>query len=409
MHVLILNQYALPAGSAGITRHGDIGAELVRRGHEVTVIASDYDYLRRTPGTRRASEELTRDGVRFVWLRTGSYTKNDSGRVKSMLRYGYRAAIAAVRVEPRPDVIVGSSPHLLAPLAAAVAARWLRVPWVMEVRDFWPAALVDLGALRSGSLTHRMLQRLERRLYSSSARIVSVPPNGACRMTELGLDPGKVVHVPNGVHPEPDTRELPETLNTILSDVDDQFVIGYTGAIGMAHDLETALLGMAELSATDAAATLLLVGDGVKRAPLMQVASRQALTNVHFHPAIDKATIPALLHRCDACLMQAGNADYFKYGLSPNKLFDYFAAGKPVLIASAHPTVVEEAGAGIRFQPGDPGAFADAVRRLRSLSPEERREMGRRGQELARTTYSIQAIADRYEQVLREVVAPGAS
>ena len=190
--------------------------------------------------------------------------------------------------------------------------------------------------------------------------------------------------------------------------MDDQFVIGYTGAIGMAHDLETALSGMAELSATDAAATLLLVGDGVKRAALMQVASRQGLTNVHFHPAIDKGTVPALLHRCDACLMQAGNADYFKYGLSPNKLFDYFAAGKPVLIASAHPTVVEEAGAGIRFQPGDPGAFADAVRRLRSLSPEERREMGRRGQELARTTYSIQAIADRYEQVLREVVAPGA-
>ena len=44
MRILILNQYALPAGEAGITRHGDIGAELVRRGHDVTVIASDFDY-----------------------------------------------------------------------------------------------------------------------------------------------------------------------------------------------------------------------------------------------------------------------------------------------------------------------------------------------------------------------------
>ena len=171
------------------------------------MIASEYDYLRRSSAKRGTGEELTKDGVRFIWLQTGSYSKNDSGRVKSMLRYGYRAARAAVRLDPRPEhrrLVAASAGTSRRGRGRALAARPVGDggagllaggaggPWSLAVRE--PYA--------------RMLQWLERRLYSSSARIVSVPPNGACRMTELGLDPGKVVHVPNGVHPEPDTREL---------------------------------------------------------------------------------------------------------------------------------------------------------------------------------------------------------
>ena len=81
MRVLIFNQYALPAGEAGITRHGDIGAELVRRGHAVTVITSDFDYFTRQR-TRRAGQTTvtSHDGVTFVWLRTGAYVGNDRRR-----------------------------------------------------------------------------------------------------------------------------------------------------------------------------------------------------------------------------------------------------------------------------------------------------------------------------------------
>ena len=84
MRILILNQYALPAGEAGITRHGDIGAELVRRGHEVTVVASDFDYFTRQHVERTATGHTTsHDGVRFHWLRTGQYDANDRRRFRS--------------------------------------------------------------------------------------------------------------------------------------------------------------------------------------------------------------------------------------------------------------------------------------------------------------------------------------
>jgi glycosyltransferase involved in cell wall biosynthesis len=110
-----------------------------------------------------------------------------------------------------------------------------------------------------------------------------------------------------------------------------------------------------------------------------------------------------LLRSADACLMQAGASDYFKYGLSPNKLFDYFAAGKPVLISSAYPTIVDEADAGIRFAPGDPAALADAIVRMMELTPEARERMGERGRQLVETRYSISRIADQYEDLLKQV------
>lgn len=416
MRIVFLNQYALPAGSAGITRHADIGAELVRRGHDVTIIASTYDYLRRRGSRRAQGVEIGPDGVQFVWLDTGAYAGNDRGRTVSMVRYGQAAARATIRLDPCPDVIVGSSAHLLAGLAALVAARRLRVPWVLEVRDFWPSALVDLGAIKRGGMTHRALLRLERYLYERAARIVSVPPNGTLRLRELGLRTGTLVHVPNfSAAPastddaSPTATAMPPTLDAAFGAFAGRFILVYAGSLGQAQGWQSALEALAELGHTDArraaAIGLILIGDGVQRAALERSITELGLDNVLIHGPIDKAAVPAALARADAGVLQLGDAGFLKYGLSPNKLFDYFAAGKPVLIASAHPTIVDEAGAGLRYEPGDPGAFTEAVTRLMELPADERRRMGERGRELVRTRYSIGAVTDTYEALLREVIA----
>lgn len=407
MHVLILNQYALPAGSAGITRHGDLAAQLVRRGHQVTVIASNYDYLLRQPGKHVSQSEVTDDGVRFIWLETGSYSANDRNRVRSILQYTWKAAWAAARVRPRPDIVVASSPHPLAGLSGIAAAFARRLPWVFEVRDFWPSALLDLGAVQAGSLTHRALSLVERISYAASARVVVVPPRGHLRLEELGFDGSKAIHIPNGTGLTKPPGELPETLAAALRDLNGKFLIAYTGAIGVPQSFESAIQGMARLAkdggrASDA--VLLLIGSGVRRDALRQVVHHLKLQNVIFHGPVDKPAVAAVLARSDACLVQLGALDNFRYGLSPNKLFDYMGAGKPVLIAADYPTVVDEENAGIRFRPGDADAFADAVLRLMHTPEAERVAMGERGRALVRARYSVQAIADQYERLLEDVV-----
>ena len=411
MRVLILNQYALPAGEAGITRHGDIGAELVRRGHAVTVIASDYDYFTRRR-THRAVETSTtaHDGVTFVWLKTGSYVGNDRRRMSSMVRYAVAATWAGLRERPRPDVVIGSSPQPLAPLAAEAVARVRHVPWVFEARDIWPSALVDLNAITRNGRTHRTLERLERHMYAHANAVVSVPPRGARRLEELGLDPTKCTHIPNGATtlmsaPGP----IPDTLDRLIEEGRGRFLLVYAGAIGVPHGFETVVEGVRCLKETRPDVyerlSVLIVGDGVAASSMRRAAEEGGLEHLRIHPAVDKAAARSLLLTADACLMQAADSDHFKYGLSPNKLFDYFAAGKPVLISSAHPTLVDENDAGIRFAPGDPEALAQAIVRVMDMPEAERTAMGDRGRQLVGREYSIQAITDRYESLLQRLVA----
>ena len=143
--------------------------------------------------------------------------------------------------------------------------------------------------------------------------------------------------------------------------MDGRFVITYLGALGVPQGFETALDGMALLQRHDQkdaeTAALLLIGDGVRRKVLMEYVRVSGIGNVLFHEPIEKGSLGAVLAQSDACLLQLGALDNFKYGLSPNKLFDYFGAGKPVLIAAEYPTIVDEAHAGIRFRPGDPDGF----------------------------------------------------
>jgi glycosyltransferase involved in cell wall biosynthesis len=411
MHVLILNQYALPSGEAGITRHGDIGAELVARGHKVTVIASDYDYFSREPTRRGAGGKATRHrGVKFAWLGTGAYVANDRRRMLSMGRYGMAASWAGLRERPARAVVSGASPQPLAPLAASMVARRRRVPWIFEARDIWPSALVDLGAIARNGMTHRILVRLERHLYATATAVVSVPPRGALRLAELGLNPAKVVHIPNGASTdvtEPTT--MPESLESVLQQADDRFVLAYTGAIGVPHDFDTLVNAMRLLRDTRREVydrlAVLLVGDGVAVARTLARADAVGLDNLHHHAPIPKSAVRSFLARADGCLMHAAASDHFRYGFSPNKLFDYFAAGQPVLIASAYPTLVDEADAGIRYLPGNPASLAEAIVTMMNTSEAERRQMGDRGRRLVDTDYSIAAITDRYEALLEKVVA----
>jgi len=411
MRVLILNQYALPSGEAGITRHGDIGAELVRRGHDVTVIASDFDYLTRQPTQRRFNERVTRhDRVKFEWLRTGAYIGNDRRRVASMIRYAMAATWAGLQSRPLPDVIIGSSPQPLAPLAASMVARLRNVPWVFEARDFWPSALVDMKAIGPNGHIYGLLERLERYLYVNANAVVSVPPRGSMRLQELGVDATKCIHIPNAastVLTEP--GRIPDSLDRLMQRTARRFVLIYTGAIGVMQDFDTVLAGVSHLKATHQELyrrlLILIVGGGVASEITIRKAAELGLDHLHVHPAVPKSAARSLLLRADACLLSLASADVFRYGLSPNKLFDYLAAGKPVLISSAYPTLVDDAQAGIRFEPGNPASVAEAIVAIMSISSAERESMGERGRRLATEDYSIKVITDRYEGLLHELVS----
>lgn len=373
------------------------------------VIASRFNYLTREEwGNGRSPSEEVHSGVRFAWLDTGTYRKNDRSRIRSMLSYLARASVAGLRAKNRPDIVLASSPHLLAGVAGALVAAWHRVPFVFEVRDLWPAILVDLGAIRSGSWAHRALEMLERWLYRRARLVIFVPPQGQRRLAELGLAHKHSIHIPNGADLLGEAEALPDTLESMMSSLEGRRVLMYTGAHGIANDLATVIRALDELrvrwpAVYEGMATV-FIGDGSEKPALARLIEAGNHTAAFMHSPVSKAAIPAALRHADALLVSVAPAVAHSYGLSPNKLYDYMAAGRPVLVASHVPTLADVSGAGVRYEPGDAVGLAEAIVSLFTSDETERTAMGTRARTAVEQEFGLEAVADRLEASLNGIL-----
>ncbi|SMB80436.1 glycosyltransferase family 4 protein [Deinococcus hopiensis] len=405
LHVWFVNHYALAPDQAGGTRHHTLARLMQAQDVDVTLIASSVDYTSRQDTRLTTGETLKikrEEGVRFVWIRTPTYTGNNLGRGRNMLAFAQ--AVLALRPSdelPRPDVVIGSSPHLFAAGAAWVLARKFGVPFVLEIRDIWPKTLVDLGGMSEHHPLVLVFGWLERWLYRHAAVVVSLLPGSRGHIEEVAGRSVPFMWLPNGIDVQP-LRQFSPTGQR------DTFDVVYAGAHGAANSLDTVLEAAAVLrrSADPRAATIrfVLVGDGPEKARLQGVAEERGLTNVVFRAPVPKRQVPEVLAGADACLMPLKDSPVFKHGVSPNKLFDYFSAARPVIFAINTPlSAVEEAGAGLSIQPEDPQALADAALRLAALAPQEREAMGERGLAYVAEHHDMKRLARRLANVLHVV------
>jgi glycosyltransferase involved in cell wall biosynthesis len=400
MTIWIVNHYAAPPSRAGGTRHYSLLRELIRRGHSGTIFASSFDHITRRevslePGERcRVAVEA---GVPFVWVRTPGYSGNTAARLWNMLVFTGRVwAKAGMDRHGRPDVILGSSPHLFAALAAYRCARRYQIPFVLEVRDLWPESLVELGQIPRYHPVVMALGRIERFLYERADRIISLLPSALEYIRGRGGDWQKVVHIPNGV--ALDLIPMPEP-----PPAREMFTLMYAGAHGQANGLDT-LLDAAILLNREGwqdKLSVRLLGDGPERGRLEGRVRSEQMRNVSIEGPIAKENVFHILEQADACILILRNASIFRYGISPNKLFDYMAAGRPVILSvNSMNNPVEEAGAGFTLAPEDPKALAECIKRLAGLSPVERWEMGMRGRRYVEQHHSVARLAGQLELTL---------
>ncbi|MEM0488466.1 MAG: glycosyltransferase family 4 protein [Candidatus Bathyarchaeia archaeon] len=409
MNIWIFNQYAVTPDLPGGTRHYDLGQELARRGHHVVIIATSFHHhmhkeTRLKPGERWKIENV--NGVKFVWLRTPSYWRNDWRRVWNMLvfalrawRFGQKLPKLAPEVG-RPEVVIGSSPHLLIPLAAYWVARHYRVPFVMEVRDLWPQTIIDMGKLSATHPIIKVLQALERFLYRQAKLIITVLPQAHKYITALGIPQERIFWIPNGVDLSRfGNLEPPSAVAEI-------FKVMYLGAHGQANALDV-LIHAAKVVQDRGFAEIrfILVGEGPEKPRLMALAQELRLANVEFREPVPKNEVPTLLHTADATIFILHDITLYKYGISLNKLFDYLAAGKPVVIAGKPANnPVEEARCGLTVPPREPQALAEAVIKLYQMPREEREAMGRRGREYVEKHHNITRLAEHLEKALLQAI-----
>ena len=399
--VWIFNHYAQEPGVPGGTRHYSLARHLLDSNWRSVVIAASTEH--NTGRQRLLAHENTRletfNGVPFLWVRTPEYEGNGIARTKNMLAYSWKAWLpATTRQLPRPDVVIGSSVHPFAAVAGLLLARRFRVPFVFEVRDLWPQTLIDMGKLSSNGIPARLMKSLEKWLYRKAAKIIVLLPRAQNYIVPLGIPKNQIVYIPNGV----EVGEIPIPANQSSA-----FTLMYFGAHGQANGLETLLLSMKILAqqGREGGLRLRMIGDGAQRRSLIAMATQLGLLNVSFEEAVSKSEIPNLAAQADAFIISVLDLpNLYRFGVSMNKLFDYLAANRPIILAGNIPqNPVAESNSGITVAPNNPEALAGAIATLASLPISERTRMGAAGFEFVKANHSFALLAKRLAAVLDDV------
>ncbi|MGD0294797.1 MAG: glycosyltransferase family 4 protein [Terracidiphilus sp.] len=410
MKILIVHQYYLMPGQPGGSRFNDMARIWAEQGHKVTVIAGTVDHASGKRPEQYDGHWISKenDGAVLVYRChvPTTYSCSYLGRMWAFVGFTLSASTAALRV-PQPDIVIATSPPLVAAIPGWIAARLSRhpVPWIFEVRDLWPESAVTTGVLRAGSLLTKLLYALERWACRTACKINVLTPAFQSDMEKRALATStKFCFVPNGADtvaffPGPRDNETRRQLGW-----GDQFVVMYAGAHGRANALYQLIEAATELQ--DRADILIAcIGDGPDRQRLTEEVEGRSLKNIRFYGARPKASMPEIVNACDAGAAVLQNNPTFRT-VYPNKVFDYMSCARPVLLAidgAARTLVCEQAKAGVFAEPENGQAIASAIRFLAD-HPEIRAEMAANGRRWVLENASRDALAARYLDVITGLV-----
>lgn len=399
MNIWILNHYA-DAPDRPTTRSYDLGKQLVDKGHQVTIFAAGFSHYNFTeqrlePGEKSRKEDWC--GVRFIWLKTFPYCRNDWRRALNMLSYSWRAFWTGRSIKEKPDVIIGTCVHPLAALTGYLLSKVKHARFFFEVTDLWPETLIELGRMRRNGLAARVLRRLEKFLYHKSEKIIMLLGNTHEYVASLGEDPSKIVWIPNGVD-----LDRYHNLRKYDGRFSDRFTIMYLGGLVQSNKIDSVLEAAGILQKRgEGRVRFVFVGDGTDKDRLLQRAEDLQLRNVEFRGLIPKTKLAETMSDADAFVFSLRKLNLYRYGISLNKMCDYLASGRPILFAGeASYNPIRDAHAGFSVPPEEPVALADAVEQLMSLTNAERVRMGQSGFMHLKQYHDIRVLADRLELAL---------
>lgn len=404
MRVLYFHQhFTTPAGATG-TRAYEFAQYLIEAGHDVTIVCGSYSVSVTgllEPFVHSRREGMV-DGIRVIEFEL-PYSNRDGFLKRSFTFLKFALRSTGVAIFEKYDLVFATSTPLTASLPGIAAKLIRRKPFVFEVRDLWPELPRAMGAITNPFVLAAM-SALEWVSYRAATRCIGLAP-GIVHGIEKHVGPSRVQLVPNGCdldifNPALETTWRPEGVSA------DDFLAVFTGTHGMANGLDAVLDAAVILQArgrTDI--KFLFVGDGKLKPGLIDRVHREQLYNVCFHDAVDKFKIADLLRSADVGMQILANVPAFYFGTSPNKFFDYIAAGLPVL--NNYPGwvagLLEEHDCGIAVPPEDPLAFADAIAWMAD-NPEKLRQMGENARVLAETRFSRAKLARLFVDVLENAV-----
>lgn len=404
MNILLINHYAGSPYHGMEYRPYYFAKEWLKAGHTVTIVASSFSHPRfAQPECEFPVTIENIDDIQYVWIKTPEYHGNSFGRILNMFSFAAQLRVKTLPIK-KPDIVIDSSTYPLTIYGANKIAGRYGARLIFEVHDLWPLSPMELGGYSKYHPFIMVMQRAENYAYRNAHRVVSLLPKARKHMISHGMSSEKFVYIPNGIDVSSWqlSEALPEEHKNLLEELKrkGKFIVGYAGAHGIANSLQY-LLKSAAIIEEYHNIHFLLIGGGPEKRTLQLLAKTEGIYNIDFLPPIPKTSIPELLALIDIAFIGWNRSPLYRFGVSPNKLFDYMMAGRPVVHAiDAGNDLVGESGCGISVPPENPQAIADAILYLFKMSPGKRKAMGQNGQEYVKTHHDYSVLARKFLESL---------
>lgn len=417
--VWIFNHDAASPSTGPMLRHYNFAKYLSRLGYEITIFAANRihfngNVIEIPKGNYIRQDE---DGADFIRIKTSAYEGNGASRIMNWVSY-YRTvkkvATNLIKNGEKPDIIIGSSVHPLAPIAANQVAKKNNIPSIAEVRDLWPEAIYMAGYAKEDSFLGRMLNRGEYSIYKNADSIVFTKEGDVDHITEMGwdtaqggkIDLDKCYYINNGVDLAVYRQQIQDQ-QVEDSDLDNQetFKVVYTGTLREMNNIDLILDAAKELQEVYPKLVFLIYGEGDERDRLEARLEKENIRNVKFKGFVLKQYIPYILSKSDVNILNYSQTNYnWKRGNSSNKLFEYMASGKPIIsTVQMGYSPIKEYNCGIELEENTAEALVEGIVNLRSLSDEELEQMGKNAKRAAED-FDFSRLSEKLAKVIERTI-----
>ena len=398
--IWIVNDYAGSAYHGMEFRNYYFAKEWVKNGYEVYIITASFMHLfKKLPDMKSTYQFEKIDGINYLWVKVPHYKNStDKKRVLKWFAFTFKLFFLPLKKMKKPDVIIASpmAPFLVLP--AYRLAKKYKAKFIYEVKDIWPLSIVELGGISSSHPLIRAMSFCEKYAITKADEVVSSLQNyGEHLKKDLAIE--REFHwINNGVDVKELEQSEPLPKETISKIPKDKFIVGYTGTIGLANGLDS-FCKSAELLKEHREIFFVIVGEGNKKEALIKEYGE--LENLLFIDAIPKQQVQSMLALFDACYIGLKRENLFKYGVSPNKLFDYMYSAKPIVYAidSGKSNIVKVANCGVSVEAQNENAIANGVKELYDMG-EKGVHLGENGKNYILKNFTYDKLALKYQSLM---------
>lgn len=403
MKLLVVSQYFWPENF----RINDLVADMVERGHEVTVLTGlpNYPSGRIFPGYGWAQPRTeSYQGARVI--RVPLVPRGSASAIRLALNYLSFAAFGALgawlRLRGKFDAIfVFEVSPITVGIPAIVASRRFKAPLLFWVLDLWPESLTAAGGVRSPKVL-RAVDRLVKWIYRNCARVLVQSRAFIPEIARHGVPESDILYFPSWG--ESLFQPLQQADSALLPPLPEGFKVLFAGNIGEAQDLP-AVLEAAECLRDHTDIQWLIVGDGRMAAWAKEEVQRRGLSQVHFLGRHPLEAMPHFYAAADALLLPLKREPIFALTI-PGKLQSYLACARPILamLDGEGARIVQESGAGLTCPAGDADGLARQVLSLSAMSGSERQAMGLNGRNYYEANFDRTRLFDQLESWLEDAI-----